>query len=147
VAVIAAGQFTDDLAVMPDGGHVRGIKVTSVNFQGAEAFGDARLLFGGEGGFALKVGFGPVDEAFEAALKNGVIGGKVAFPRTVALFDAQRVQGEHAEGFQAKWRACGCHGVPDGGGVIGAGVDFPTKFTGEGDAEQVDLRAADGGGL
>ena len=63
--------------------------------------------------------FAETDETVEPAFEQCVIGGQIALPRPIALFDAQGIQREHAKGAQAMALACPAHRVPDRFGIGG----------------------------
>ena len=97
--------------------------------------------------FATEIGLGPIDKAFQTTLQHGVVGGKITLPRAVALFDPQRIQREHAKGFQAQRRARHHHGLINAGRIGQPGVNLPTQFACEGHPEQKGLGPRDLRGL
>lgn len=73
------------------------IPFTRIDDEG-KAFGDALPILGQEGGIAGQApGLVELYEAVEPGFEQGVIGGKAAFPRAIALSRAQRDERPHAE--------------------------------------------------
>ena len=117
---------------MPERRHVRRVARAGVlHHQRRETFLHALLFLVGERGLAAKISLVPFDEALEPALQDGVVGGKLLLPGSIALFQPERIQREHAEGFQPVCLAGRPDRVEDCGGILDPGVQFPAEFAGE----------------
>jgi hypothetical protein len=94
-------SFRRPRAIVPERRHVGRIRRARVDGQRHEAFLHPALFLRHQRGLAGEVlRLVEPDEPVEPAFEQAVIGRQVPLPRAVALFDAQRVQRPHAEGFR-----------------------------------------------
>ena len=130
-------------SVLPERRHVRCIELAGIDDQRNEALRHALLPLVLQRRLALEVGLVPFDEPLEPALQHRVVGRQILLPGAVALFEAQRIQREHAEGFQTVLLPGGPDGIENLRRVADVAVDLPAELAGEGHADELTPASGD----